>query len=115
MGGATGRPGAKLCPYFTLCFVRVYHYAISELCKGLYHHNGVCHVTSRVTSPHVLGFTGFDQDHEARAPPLGVCLPHQRCGDGEVSESGVSEGVCGPPRDLHGVVHDDGNRNADLP
>ena len=33
----------KLCPYFTLFsrVRRVYHYAISELCKGLYHHNVV--------------------------------------------------------------------------
>ena len=34
---------------------------------------------------------------QARAPPLGVSLPHQRCGDGEVSGSGVSEGVCEAP------------------
>ena len=45
---------------------RVYHYAISELCKGLYgftkhHNNGVCH-----ESLHVLGFTGFDHRRERR-------------------------------------------------
>jgi hypothetical protein len=44
------------------------------------------------TSPHVLRFTGFDHRREHRR--LGVSLPHQRCGDGEVSGSGVSEGVC---------------------
>ena len=31
---------------------------------------------------------------QARAPPLGVCLPHQRCGDDEVSGSGVSVRAC---------------------
>ena len=35
---------------------------------------------------------------QARAPPLGACLHHQRCGDGEVSGSGVSEGVSERPR-----------------
>ena len=48
------------------------------------------------TSPNVLRFTGFDHRRE-RAPPLGGCLPHQRCGDGEVSGSVVSEGVCEAP------------------
>ena len=49
------------------------------------------------TSPHVLRFTGFDHTPQARAPPLGASLPHQRCGDGEVSGSDVSEGVCEAP------------------
>ena len=31
----------KLCPYFTLFRACVCHYAISELCQGLHHHNGV--------------------------------------------------------------------------
>jgi hypothetical protein len=39
---------------------RRYHYAISELCKGLYHHNG----SGR--SPHVLRFTGFGHRRERR-------------------------------------------------
>ena len=61
MGGATGRPGAKLCPYFTLCVVRVYHYAISALCKGLYT------ITMRSgTSLHVLRITDFDHRRERR-------------------------------------------------
>ena len=34
---------------------------------------------------------------QARAPPLGVSIPHQRCSDGEVSVSGVSEAVCEAP------------------
>ena len=73
---------------FTLdtVFAHVYRYAISELCKGLYHHNGVSHESLR---PQIHRFRP-----QARAPPLGVCVPHQRCGDGEVSGSGVSEGVC---------------------
>jgi hypothetical protein len=49
------------------------------------------------TSPHVLGFTGFDHRRERRRLDLGVCLPHQRCGDGEVSGSDVSEDVCEAP------------------
>ena len=28
-------------PIFHTVFAHVYHYAISELCKDLYHHNGV--------------------------------------------------------------------------
>ena len=44
------------------------------------------------TSPHVLRFTGFDHRRERRR--LEYAFTHQRCGDGEVSGSGVSEGVC---------------------
>ena len=43
------------------------------------------------TSPHVLRFTGFDHRRERRR--LEQAFPHQRCGDGEVSWSDVSEGV----------------------
>ena len=49
---------------------------ICGLCKGLYHHNGVWHESTR---PQIHRFRP-----QARAPPLGVSLPHQRCGDGEV-------------------------------
>jgi len=31
----------EIVSIFHTVFARVYHYAISELCKGLYHHNGV--------------------------------------------------------------------------
>ena len=31
----------EIVPIFHTVFARVYHYAISELCQGLYHHNGV--------------------------------------------------------------------------
>ena len=31
----------EIVPIFHTVFARVYHYAISELCKGLCHHNGV--------------------------------------------------------------------------
>jgi hypothetical protein len=41
--------------------VRVYHYAISELCKGLYPIN-----MGSGTSPHVLRFTGFGHRRERR-------------------------------------------------
>ena len=34
-------------PFFTLVFAHVYHYAISELCKGLYYRNGVWHESPR--------------------------------------------------------------------
>ena len=54
-----------------------------------YHHNVVWHESTR---PQIHRFRP-----QARAPPLGVSLPHQRCGDGEVSGSGVSEGVCEAP------------------
>ena len=53
--------------------------------EGLYYRNEVLHESTR---PQIHRFRP-----QARAPPLGVCLPHQRCGDGEVSGSGVSEGV----------------------
>ena len=49
------------------------------------------------TSPHVLRFTGFDHRRERRRLEYAFALPHQRCGDGEVSGSGVSEGVCEAP------------------
>jgi hypothetical protein len=48
------------------------------------------------TSHHVLRFTGFDHRRSASAAAWSMPsspLPHQRCGDGEVSGSGVSEGV----------------------
>ena len=48
-------------PIFHTVFARVYHYAISELCKGLYHHK-----MGSDTSPHVLRFTGFDHRRERR-------------------------------------------------
>ena len=38
---------ASIVTIFHTVFVLVYHYAISELCKGLYHHNG-----ESGTSPH---------------------------------------------------------------
>ena len=33
--------GLKIVPIFHTVFARVYHCAISELCKGLYYRNGV--------------------------------------------------------------------------
>ena len=33
--------GCEIVPIFHTVFARVYHYARSELCKGLYHPNGV--------------------------------------------------------------------------
>ena len=77
------------CPDSPVVFVHVFgssgvcSYAISELCKDLYHHNGVWHESPRSSSALPASATG------ATAPPLGVSLPHQRCGDGEVSGSGV--------------------------
>jgi hypothetical protein len=41
------------------------------------------------TSPQI--HTGFG--HRRKGRRLEVCLPHQRCGDGEVSVSDVSEAV----------------------
>ena len=65
-------------------------YAISELCKGLYH------ITmGSDTSPHVLRFTGFDHRRERRR--LEQAYLTNDCGDGEVSGSDVSEGVCEAP------------------
>ena len=48
------------------------------------------------TSDHVLRFTGFGHRRERRRLE-DAFLPHQRCGDGEVSGSGVSEGLCQAP------------------
>ena len=39
----------------------MYHYAISELCKCLYHHK-----MGSGTSPHVLRFTGFENRRDGR-------------------------------------------------
>ena len=80
----------EIVPIFQTLFARVYHYAISELYKGMYHYNGVWHESP---GPQIHRFRP-----QARAPPLGVSLPHQRCGDGEVSGSGVSERPCVRPR-----------------
>ena len=70
-----------MCAYITLSVsARVYDHDISELCKGL------CHITMgsdregqtrESLSPHVLRFSPVSTT-QARAPPLGVCLPH-RC------------------------------------
>ena len=74
-------------PIFHTVFAHVYHYAISELCKGL------CTITmGSDTSPHVLRFTGSTTGASAAA--WSMPSSPQRCGDGEVSGSGVSEGVC---------------------
>ena len=83
----------KLCPYFTL---------FSRMCTTTPYLSSAkaCTITmGSDTSPHVLRFTGFDHRRERRRL-LGVCLPqtsHQRYGDGEVSGSGVSEGVSEAP------------------
>jgi hypothetical protein len=54
---------------FHTVFVSVYHYAISEPCKGLYH-NGVWHESSRV-----LRFTGFDHRRERRRLEYALSSP----------------------------------------
>ena len=82
-------------PIFHTVFAHVYHYAISELTSAK-----ACTITmGSDTSPHVLRFTGFRP--QARAPPLGVCLPHQPNAAATVrsvlSGSGVSEGVSEAP------------------
>ena len=46
-------------------------------------------------SLHVLRFTDFDHRRERRR--MEYAFRHQRCGDGEVSGSGVSEGVSEAP------------------
>ena len=45
----------EIVPIFHTVFAHMYHYAISELCKGL---SG--------TSPHVLRFSGFGHRRERR-------------------------------------------------
>ena len=82
LGGSTSRRIKRV-------FARVYHCAISELCKGLYYRNGVWHGSPR---PQIHRFRP-----QARALPLGAmeqAFLTERCSDGEVSGSGVSEGVC---------------------
>ena len=76
-------------PIFHTVFASVYDHAMSELCKGLCHHNGEWGLTRVPT--HVLRFTGFD--HRRRRRRLEYAFLTIRCGDGEVSGSGVSEGV----------------------
>ena len=51
----------EIVPIFHTVFAHVYHYAISELCKGL------CTITmGSGTSPHVLRFSGFGHRREHR-------------------------------------------------
>ena len=60
----------KLCAYiFHTVFASVYHYAISELCKGLYHHNGEqWGLTHESTRTQIHRFqTGFDHISGASA------------------------------------------------
>ena len=82
------------CAHISHCFretVSVCHYAISELCKGL------CTITTESgTSPHASSDSPASTTG-ASAAAWSMRLPHQRCGDGEVSGSGVSEGVCEAP------------------
>ena len=52
--------------------------------------------TARV-SCHVLRLTGFDHRRERRRLKYALSCPHQRCGDGEDSGSGVVEGVSEAP------------------
>ena len=73
-----------------------------ELCKGLYHHNAVWHESSRPLRFTAVSTTG------ASAAAWSMPPSHQRCGDGEVSGSGVSEGVSDARPSVHGVVHDGG-------
>ena len=49
------------------------------------------------TSPHVLRFTGFDHRRARARRRLEYVFLTRRCGDGEVSGSGVSEGVSEAP------------------
>ena len=49
------------------------------------------------TSPHVLRFTGFDHRRRRRRLEHAFLTNLQCCGDGEVSGSGVSEGVSEAP------------------
>ena len=81
----------------------MYHYAISELCKGL------CAITmGSDTSPHVLRFTGFDHRRERRRLEYDF-LTNAAATVRSVGAMSV-RAVCGP--ELHRVVHDGG---ADLP
>ena len=45
----------------------------------------------------VLRFTGFDHRREHRRLEYVFLSPTERCGDGEVSGGGVSEGLCEAP------------------
>ena len=82
----------KMCPYFTL---------FSRVCTTAPYLSSAKACTIAMesdTSPHVLRFTGFDHRRERRRLELSLLRPHQRCGDGEVSGSDVSEGRCVRPR-----------------
>ena len=78
-----------MSPYFTL---------FSRLCATTPYLSSAkaCTITMRSgTSPRVRRFTDFDHRRERRR--LEYVFLTQRCGDGEVSGSGVSEGVCEAP------------------
>ena len=75
-----------LCPYLTLLFAHVYHYAISEL-------SAKASVPSqwgltRLESPPLIHRSGFDHRRERRRLEYMPSSP-QRCGDGEVSVGAV--------------------------
>jgi hypothetical protein len=78
------------CAHISHCFFRAcvpLRQPISELCKPLYFTITV----ESVTSPHVPQIHRFRP--QAQVPPLGVCLPHQRCGDSDLHAR-----FRGPPR-----------------
>ena len=80
-----------MCPYFTL---------FSSVCATTPYLSSskACTIAMESdTSAHVLTPQIHRFRPHARAPPLGGCLPHQRCGEDEVSGSVVSEGVCEAP------------------
>ena len=60
-----------MCPHLKPVFVLTCHYAVSKLCKGMSHHNGVRHVSARL---HI--HRGFDHGHQCAA--AGSMPPHQR-------------------------------------
>ena len=90
-------------------FARVYHHAISELCKGLYGFLFTSTMGSN-TSHHVLRFTGFDHRRKRR------CLEYAFLTNAAAtvrSVGAMSERACVRPRPSYRrVVHDGG---ADLP
>ena len=95
-----------MCPYFTL---------LLRLCTPAPYLSSVKACTIAIesdTSPHLLRFTGFDHRSERRRLEQAFLTNAAACGDGEVSGSDVSEGVCEAPTFMEWSTNDGG---ADLP
>ena len=93
----------EIVPIFHTVFARVYglryHYAISELCKGLCTELPITMRMESGTSHHKSSDSPVSRHRREHRRSWSMSSSHQRCGDGEVSGGGVSdsEGLCEAP------------------